>query len=702
VVAGLVIGGLEAVSAVAFGALVFIGRLDYFAGDGIGLFLIGAAVTLAVMAWLAGTRGAVGGLQAAGVAVISVVAAAAGVKARGSPSEGFLAVVAAIMVVTIGCGVLFLVLARRRSGNVIRYLPVPVVGGFMAGAGWLLFDGGLHLAVGDSPFYTDLVELAEPRALRLWLPTLAFGLLAFVVMRVVRRPGALAAVIGIGLAAFVGVALVAGLDEVRRGGWLLGPFEAEFLWQPWTARALGGADWLAVVESWAQIVTAILVIAVVFPFQVMSAEVATGRPLEPDRELRDAGVATLAAGVLGGMPGFHALGVTSLAARMGVDARRVGLIAAAVPLAVVVFGIEVVELFPRAIAGGVLVALGLSLIAEWVWDRRRVLPRLEYGVVVTILVVIVARGFLAGIVVGIVLSVVLFAVSYGRVDLVHEVAFGEVYRSNVDRSPADRERVRHAADRVRIWRVGGYVFFGSANRLLERIRSALEADPPPRFLVIDLQRVTGLDASAVAALTKTQRLAAGHGSHIVVTGASDTVRARLERGGVLAGAGAVSIEPDLDRGLERCEEELLAAAGGTAGADDAPGAPPPRLEPFLERVEMSRGTVLLRQGDPPGDVLILEDGRLAVEMTTPEGTRVRLRSLRPGVVVGEIALYADRPRTADVVAETDGVVLRLPRDAIARMDDDDPEAAAELHRWLAGTLAGRLTDTMRTLDALLD
>ena len=129
---------------------------------------------------------------------------------------------------------------------------------------------------------------------------------------------------------------------------------------------------------------------------------------------------------------------------MRVDARAAGLIAALVPLAAVVFGASVVGLIPRMIVGGVLVFLGLAFIVEWVWDKRRLLPPLEYAVVVVILLGIIVWGFLIGVVIGLVLAVVLFAISYGRIELVREVAFGETYRCNVDRPATERAELRGA------------------------------------------------------------------------------------------------------------------------------------------------------------------------------------------------------------------------------------------------------------------
>jgi sulfate permease, SulP family len=714
--AGLIIGGVEVVLAVAFAALVFAGATPSRLGDGIGLYLVAAALTLGLLAWRAGVRGVVGSVQDAATAVLSILALSTAYKAstlvllcqnasvgRCEIPDVFLTVVAATLVVTLSCGAIFFVLGTFRLGNLVRFIPYPVVGGFLAGTGWLLFKGGIYIASGVELHFRTFDLLVSPVTLKRWVPALAFGVILYLAVRLVKKPLVIPIVLGIGLVLFAIGMLATGssIEAAKHGRWLLGPFESVRLWQPWALRALTGADWSAVLSQWAGIATAVFVATIAILFNISGTEVVLHRDLDTNRELRDAGLLNVVSGALGGIPGYHALSLTALAERMSVDARVAGLIAAAVPLAGVIFGASVIELIPRMIVGGVLVFLGLAFLVDWVWDKRKVLPRLEYGVVLVILAVIVGRAYLPGVVVGLVLAVVLFAVNYGRIELVREVAFGETYHSNVDRPPAERAALRTMGDKVQILLVNGFLFFGSANGLLEQIRKRAETDPP-RFLVIDLRRVTGVDSSAVVAFVKVMHLAEASGFELVFTGASEAVRRQLARGG-MAASEVVRFEPDLDRGLQRCEEGLLRdEAVQELEPDDALAGMPSGLRAHLEHVELPDGTVLIHQGESPDDVYVLASGRLRVETVTDRGTRMRLRTLRPGVVVGEVAMYSGVPRTADVVAETPSVVLKLSKDSIERMEVEEPELAAALHRWLATTLAGRLGESLKAFDALFD
>ena len=706
IVAGGIIGAVAAVLAISFAALVFGGGyLADFIADGISLYLGAAALTLAILAWRSGSRGVVGGLQPAAAAVLAIVAATIAVTAFGSIERAFLTVVAATLVVTVLCGVAFLVLGATRSGNLLRFLPVPVVGGFLAGTGWLLLKSGIYVSSDESPYLTPIGDLFHGELLKLWLPAFAFGLILLVATRLVKSPLVIPVVLAIGVVLFAIGMVVTGssITSARSGHWLLlGPFDSFETWQPWTFRALTGADWSAVLGQWAGVITAVFLAVIPILFNISGTEVIQHRDLDTNEELRNAGALNVISGALGGIPGYHALSLTALAERMNVDARVAGLIAATVPLAVVVFGASVIELIPRMIVGGVLVFLGLAFLVEWVWDKRKVLPPVEYGVVLVILAAIIGKGFLPGVVLGLVLAVVLFAVNYGRIELVREVAFGQTYHSNVDRPPSERARLRSLGGAVQILRVNGFLFFGSANGLLERIRKRAEAGSL-RFLVIDLRRVTGVDSSAVVAFVKVIGLAQTHGFELVLTGVSEPVRKQLARGGVDEGD-LVRFEPDLDRGLQRCEEALLRdEAAEPADLDgDALAGMPAGLRTYLERVDLPEGAVLFRQDETPGDVFVVESGRLSVEMVTADGTRMRLRTVQAGVVVGEVAMYTGVHRTADVGAETPSVVLKLSTSAIDRIEAEDPELAGALHRWLAGILSERLRDTLREFDALLE
>jgi SulP family sulfate permease len=724
--AGIVIGLVEVILAVAFATLVFGGYLVQYLPSGIGLYLLGGAITLAVIAWRAGKRGVIGSLQDAAAALLALIAykvaiatfanpanRAPGTIATAGPRDAFLIVVAATVVVTVLCGVAFFALGTFRLGNLVRFVPYPVVGGFLAGTGWLLLKGGIGVAAGINVTFSGihatfrtLDQLSHNFLLARWVPALVFGVLILVATRIVKRPIVIPAALGVGvLLCIIGMLLShSSIEDARKGLWMIGPFESNRLLKPWTYRALTGAHWSFVAGQSVNILTAVFVAVIASLFNVTGLEVMLHTDLDTNQELRDAGVTNLLSGPFGAIPGYHAVSLTSLARQMGVGARSAGLVAAGVPLAAVLFGGSLVQLIPRFLVAGALVFVGLAFLVEWLIDVRRNLPLSEYVIVLAIFGTIAARDYLTGVEVGLVASAILFAFNYSRVELVRQVEFGSTFRSNVDRPPGERLALRGLADRVLILRVNGFVFFGVARGMVERISERVEAGSL-RYLLVDLRRVTGMDSSVVMAFRRVSLLAETHGFELLFCGGSEPVLDKLHRGGVVPSEGVVRFEPDLDRGLQTVEDGLLTDARQLVSGDGS-GAPlaglPERLENYFERQTLPAGTVLIRQGDPSDDLFVLESGRLNVEATTPEGTRMRLSTVSSGVMVGEVAMYLGTRRGADVVAETPSVVLRLSRASIERMETEDPELAATLHRRLAETLAERASDSLRVFEALLD
>ncbi len=706
--AGAVVGVVEVVLATSFAALIFAGALSDRLPDGVGLYLVSAVVMLAVHAWTGHQRGGIGSVQDGPAVILAVIAASIASSRPGGEEEIFLTVVAAVVTATLLTGIVSVLLGSFRLGNAVRFVPYPVIGGFLAGTGWLLAKGGVGVAADIVPTIDTLDELLAPATLARWVPAVVFAVTLLVLGRAVRAPLLIPGALGVGIVLFAIAMAVTGssITEAQEGGWLLGPFPETGLWQPWAVRAIGGADWGVVLAETAGIATVVFVSVVAMLLNASGIELMLGRELDPDRELRIGGTANLIAGAAGGIPGFPALSLTSLAQRMAVSPRVAGFVGSAVALATLTLGGGIVALIPRMLLGGTVLLLGLGFLVDWVIDARRSLPRWEWIIVLAILATIIGWGLLPGVAVGLVLALVLFAVSYSRADVVRSVSSGVELRSNVDRPLVEREALRALGEHVHVIGLQGFVFFGTATEVLDRIRDRVRAEgiPPVRFLVVDLRRVTGVDSSAVLAFQRAAELGTAAGFQLVLTGATPSVRRQIQRGIDRAGVSSAAFEPDLDRGLQRCEDALLASSTMGSGADatDTPADLIGRLQPYLERVAVQEGSVLLAQGDPPDDVFLLESGRLRVEMATQDGARVRLRTMRPGIVVGEIALYSGRPRTADVVAEEPSVVLRLSRASIDRMRRQDPSLAADVHRWFASMLADRLGETLHTLDTLTD
>ncbi|HEX6262914.1 MAG TPA: SulP family inorganic anion transporter, partial [Actinomycetota bacterium] len=688
----MVVGVLEVVVATSFAALIFSGPLAEHLPAGIGLGLVAAAAILITVALVSSHRGTFGSVQDISAAVLSIVAASIVADLPPEDPRVFLTVVAAITLTSLLTGGFFLLLGTFRLGDVIRFVPYPVVGGFLAGTGWLLFRGGMEVVSGVPLAFGRLGVLAESDVLARWIPGVVFAVVLLVLARRSQHPMVIPLSVLGGIGAFYVVVLVAGagIGAVEEAGWLLGPFPEGGLWEPWVARSVAQADWSAVVGEAGNLATILIVSLLALLLNASGIELVVGRDLDLNRELRAAGIANLAAGLGGGLPGFHALSLTALAYKMGARSRAAGVVAGGVCVVALVAGGGILGMFPRPVLGGIIVFLGLAFLVEWVVDAWALLPRSEYLIVVLILVVVAAVGFLPGVALGVLLAVVLFAVAYGRSDVVKHALSGATYHSKMDRPLAHREVLRRDGDRIHVLELQGFLFFGTANALLDRIRARATDGklPPLRFLVLDFRRVIGLDSSVVLSFSKTQRLAASSGFAMVLTSMGDGVRRALEQGGLTEGDPSVRFFPDLDRGLQWCEDGLLDEEGAPEEPPGTPwrealagvGIPEDVLLGYMERIEAPAGEILIRQGDRTEDVLFLESGQVTTQVTRERGGPVRLQTLGPGAVVGEVALYAGGVRSATVVAERPSVLHRLTRDRLHEMEQRDPFAAAALHR----------------------
>ena len=716
---GLVVGVIEVIFAISFAALIFAGQLSIFTPTAIGLALVGAIITGIVIAILTTLPGIVSGVQDAPAAILAITSASivASMPIGSTDLEIFITVVAVIALTTILCGVFFLGMGYFNLGGLVRFLPFPVVGGFLAGTGWLLVTGSINMMTGIKSMLSGLSALFQQEMMLLWLPGLAVAIILMFILNRFNHYLLLPGLVIGSIILFFLVIWVSGysIAETSDMGWLLGPFPEGNLLQSLSYAAVEQVNWTMVISHAGSIAIVLVLSAISLLLNASGLELEVKRDMDLNYELRTAGIGNLIAGFFAGLIGFHQLSLSVMNQKLGAQTRLTGLFAAGVCIAALLAGTAFIAFLPKFVFGGLLLFLGLTFLYEWVYETWFTLPKADYMVIILILVVIAAVGFIEGVAVGIIAAVIMFAINYSRVEVIKHSLTVENYQSTIARPKLHKRLLRRYGKQVLILELQGYIFFGTANQLLEQIREHITSYAETRlcYLVLDFAQVTGIDSSVVINFRKMLQLLIENDSNIVLTGLSGDIQDFLVKSNVL-GSDQYSfiVLPDLDHGVEWCENTLLESTGVLrkdthksfqdqlkvlAGDSEIID----RIMNYLELFEFPEDFQLIQQGDSPGSVYLLEEGRVTVQLEEPGNEPVRLNTLNSENLVGELGFYLGSKRNASVVSETPIKVYRLTSEAIRTMEIDDPEAAAVFHKFVVHVMAEKLSHLMSTVETLM-
>ncbi|MEQ9834991.1 MAG: cyclic nucleotide-binding domain-containing protein, partial [Roseitalea porphyridii] len=515
------------------------------------------------------------------------------------------------------------------------------------------------------------------------------------------------------------VTLLFAVDDpsLRADGWLISVADGQALWPPVVPADFAMIDWSAIAGQLISLPTVVILTVVAVLMNATGIEMETGRDVDLDRELRSVGLQNLLGGAGGGMPGFHSVSLTILSTRLGAANAVVGLIASGFCIAALVFGQVVLSLVPTPLLGGLLIWVGLSLLTAWLVQSFSRLSIWEYLVILLIFLVIVGAGFAWGILTGLIAAAVLFVIEYGRIEIVRHIMTGRDYQSSNDTAEGRREALRQVGDAILIVRLQGFLFFGTADRLRKSIQQRIERHDGTavRYLIVDFHRVSGLDSSTVQSFSRLAQMTGPDGFVLVLCGMSESVRTAMVRGGLKTGGEShIRIENDLDHGLEWSENRLLGETTPDIIASTPVSAETLLIEvvksqklaeallPHLERTEIGSGDTLIAQGTPSDDIYFIAQGRAAIMLEDEALGTVRVATVGRGSIVGEMAFYLAKPRSASVVAEGQVVAWRFSARSLDRLQAVSPEAAIGFHRAMASLLADRLTSTNQLVRLLAD
>lgn len=719
------VGGLTAMlvavpSAVAYGLLIYAPLGPSWSGPAAFAGMVGTIVLAAAGAFWGGSPRLISAPCAPAAAVLSVFVASLVAENRVDP----VLVPLYLGLIAVGAGALQLVVGRLGGGKIIKYIPYPVVAGYLSGVGVLILLAQLPQILGTPKSLDLLSALASPG---LWKPAgLAVGALTIVVMVAAPRISGKVPAAVLALAAGVGGYLLLGLIDpslwsLEHNKLVVGPVPPadgaylNRLAQSWAG--LGRLGW----SDWQLLITPLLTLAALLSIDTLKTcvvvDVLTRARHDSNKTLVGQGLGNLLAGILQGIPGAGTMGPTMVNLNSGGQTKLSGVVAGASALAVVLFLGAVVAWIPVSCLAGILVVLAFRMI-----DRhsltllRHRSTRFDFVVILGVVAAAVSTSLIVAAGVGIGLAIALFLREQLRNAVIRRKVAGNRLFSKKARSTAEAAVLEAHGAETQVFELQGQLFFGTTDKLFTEVEPFLKTC---RQVLFDMRRVQSVDYTAAHLLGQLKDLLQSAGGVLVLVSVPRSLPTGADPREYLASLGVsddgetLRFFPDLDGALEWAEERTLARyrdALPEAGRplrleefDLLAGMPASALEKlalYVESRAVPSGQAVFRQGDGGQDLFLLRRGCVRINLPLPEGSVYHLATFNQGATFGDMAFLDRKDRSADAWAEGDVELFVLSRARFDQLAATYPHAAVHFFEVLAQALSVRLRQSHAELRAL--
>lgn len=478
------------------------------------------------------------------------------------PTGAFIVILAAItakhgvdglQIATIMAGVMLIAMGLARMGAVLKFIPDPVIAGFTAGIGIIIWVGqwkdffGLPAVTGEH-FHEKLWQLIQALP-QLHPATTALSVLSLALVIYSPRIRALSRIPGPLIALLVATAVqsVGGFDGVVTIGSAFGgipqglpTFSLPSVTPNRIIDLIGPAFAIAMLGAIESLLSAVV------------ADGMAGTRHNSNQELIGQGLANVAAPLFGGFAATGAIARTATNIRNGGTSPLAGITHAVTLVLVVLFLAPLAADIPLAALAAILfvVAWNMSEVRHFAHMVRRA-PKADVAILLITFVLTVLTDLVVAVNIGVILATLHF--------LRRMAASVDVQLLPGDEVNAELTSGGHRAlpPGVLVYGIEGPFFFGAAENL-ERVLGQTHTDP--RVLIIRLRRVPFVDITGLQTLEEVIGELHKRGVRVLLCEANRRVHAKLERAGVLRLLGADNYEADLGAAIDRVRSAVAAAS----------------------------------------------------------------------------------------------------------------------------------------------
>lgn len=517
---------------------------DVMAGIIVGIVAIPLAIAFSIASGVGPTEGLI-------TAVIAgfIISTFGGTKVQiGGPTGAFIVIIygiiqqygiSGLMIATVMAGILLVLMGFCHLGNVIKFVPYPVVVGFTGGIALTIFSTQMNdlFGLGLTNVPADFIDkwicyIQNFVKIDLWSLAIGLGSLLIIIFvpKISKKiPGSLIAIIFATLfvwllkeytdiAGIHGITTIADLYDLPSG------MPAPKL--PSIELKDGQTIMNVIQELFPAAFTIAMLGAIESLLSAIVADGVIGDKHNSNTELIGQGIANIASPFFGGIPATGAIARTMTNINNGGRTPVAGIIHALVLLLVLLLFGNLVGLIPMPCLAAVLIMVSYNMSGWKTFVSLARNPKSDFAVLITTFVLTVVFDLTIAIEIGLLLAIVLFLKRTSESTDI-KVFHNEIDPNNDTDINLNEEKLK-IPDGVEVYEIDGPYFFGIANKFDEVM---LETNEKPNVRIIRMRKVPFIDSTGLHNLETLCLQAKKEGIKIILSGVNDNVRKTFQKAG---------------------------------------------------------------------------------------------------------------------------------------------------------------------------
>jgi SulP family sulfate permease len=715
-------GGLAAMlvalpSAIAFGVTIFAPLGGSLAAQGAMAGILGATALGLVAPAFGGSQRLITAPCAPAAAVLSALAISytqQGIEPR--------AVMLMLALIGLLAGGIQIGLGFARVGQLIKFIPFPVVSGYLSGVGLIIIGSQIPKFLGAPTGSTLLGALGAPMGWS-W-QSIVVGTVAIVTMLLVPRitqaiPAAILALLT-AILSYLGLGLLdPALMVTSNNPMLVGDLAAEgglgdAIREHW--RALSGLGLDIVIKVLVPALTLAVLLSIDTLKTCLVIDAMTNSHHESDRELIGQGLGNMASSLAGGIPGAGTMGASLINISSGGTTRASGLMSGVFSLAAFLLLAPLIAWVPVPALAAILIVIGFRMIdshsLSFFYSEA---TRLDFVVIMAVILVAIFGNLIAASGVGVALAIMLFIREQTRSSVVRTKVEGHEIFSKRIRAEKELSTVERDGDDTVVFELQGSLFFGTANQLL----TALEPETATRkYVILSMRRVQSLDVTATHVLEQIKDRLEENNAYLVFCDIPKGLPSGLKMKRFLKDTGVVRPTDkafafrQLDEALEWVDaQERQQALENTTESlplelQDMPifahqsTEAVAALKTAMELRFVKAGKRVFKAGAADTDLFIIRRGTVKITVPIRKKESYHLATSSRGGIIGNMGFLDAEGHAADGLALTDTEVYVLSRANFETLAASQRGIALTVMKAVARNLSTRLRVTIQELQAL--